>query len=62
MKFTDDYRAKERLWAAHPTVVPTAHSPKLPKFSPKKFSNHAEMNLWKTELLRQLARELPNDG
>jgi hypothetical protein len=62
MKVTDDYRAKVKLWVSNPAVVSALPPPKLPKFSPKKFSNHSEMNEWKSSLLRQLAREIKEDG
>ncbi len=61
MKISDDYRAKIRLWAANPVVLP-APPPKLPRFSSKRFSSHAEMNRWKRELLRQIAKETPLHG
>jgi len=56
MKFTDDYQAKLRLWAANPQGMPLPAPPLLPKFKPQKFRTHAEMNRWKESLLRQLAR------
>jgi hypothetical protein len=62
MKATDDYNAKLRLWAANPQVV---HLPKvipLPKFSPQKFSSHEEMNRWKANLLREIARQNATHG
>jgi hypothetical protein len=62
MKFTDDYHAKVKLWAAHPKVWPLPPPPRLPRFRPQRFSSHAEMNRWKAALLRQLAREGSGDG
>jgi hypothetical protein len=62
MKITDDYRAKIRLWVLNPQVAPAPLPPSLPKFSSKKFSSHAEMNRWKQELLKQLAREGAENG
>jgi hypothetical protein len=56
MKITDDYRAKIRLWAANPRVVPLPPGPRLPRFRARKFSSHAEMNAWKRELVLELAR------
>jgi hypothetical protein len=57
VKITDDYKAKIRLWAAQPRVVPAPPGPLLPKFPPQKFASHAEMNRWKAELFLQIARE-----
>ena len=62
VKISDDYQAKVRLWVTHLSVAPAPPPPRLPKFSPKKFKNHVEMNLWKRDLLEQLAREWPLDG
>jgi hypothetical protein len=59
MKISDDYKAKYRLWAADPRVVAAPAAPRLPKFSSRKFSSHAEMNEWKRALLRELARTAP---
>ena len=55
MKVTDDYNAKYRLWAANPVVVPAAIAVKLPGFKSRRFSSHAELNEWKSSVLRQLA-------
>jgi hypothetical protein len=59
MKITDDYTAKLRLWAEHPRVVPALAAPRLPDFKSRRFSSHAEMNRWKSSVLRQLARTAP---
>jgi hypothetical protein len=56
MKFTDDYNAKIRLWAANPSVIPMLPGPKLPIFPPQKFHSHEEMNKWKALLLRKMAQ------
>jgi hypothetical protein len=58
MKSTDDYKAKYRLWAANPRVVAAPPAPRLPKFASRRFSSHAEMNEWKRNLLRELARAI----
>jgi len=58
MKVTDDYRAKYRLWAINPVVVPAGRVVKLPGFKSRRFASHAELNAWKTSVLRQLARGL----
>ena len=55
MKVTDDYNAKYRLWAANPTVAPAAEPVKLPGFKSRRFATHAELNAWKSSVLRQLA-------
>jgi len=57
VKTTDDYQAKLKLWAAKPTVAALPRGPRLPRFSPKRFATHAEMNRWKEALLLQMARE-----
>lgn len=62
MKITDDHKAKYRLWAAAPQIVPAPAPPRLPKFSSRKFSTHAEMNEWKRSLLREIARTAPAHG
>lgn len=59
MKVTDDYNAKYRLWAANPTVVPAAKPVRLPGFKSRRFASHAELNAWKSSVLRQLATNLP---
>ncbi len=58
MKISDDYRAKIRLWAAAQRVVPLPAGPPLPRFTARRFSTHEEMNTWKLELLRQVARSV----
>lgn len=62
MKITDDYKAKIRLWAESPRVVPAPASPKLPRFVGRKFSTHAEMNEWKRALIRESAQSAPVNG
>ncbi|MCX6891694.1 MAG: hypothetical protein NTX51_09255 [Verrucomicrobia bacterium] len=62
MKVTDDYKAKTRLWAEHPKVVAVLPGPRLPRFPAKKFRTHAEMNLWKAALLREVANEAERHG
>jgi len=59
MKITDDYKAKYRLWAENPRVVPASFPTAIPAFKSKRFSTHAEMNAWKESLLRELARIAP---
>ena len=63
MKVTDDYKAKVRLWAANPRVVPLSRGgPSLPRFRAQKFASHAEMNRWKQALLIEIARSHAADG
>jgi hypothetical protein len=59
MKITDDYTAKQRLWAESPRVVPAPAAPRLPDFKSRRFSSHAEMNEWKRTVLLQLAQQPP---
>jgi hypothetical protein len=59
VKFTDDYNAKYKIWAADPKPQLGIPEPKLPKFSPKRFSSYEDMNRWKRELLDQIVREMP---
>jgi len=56
MKITDDYKAKYRLWAANPTVIPASAPVKVPNFKSKRFSSHAEMNAWKNSVIRELGQ------
>lgn len=62
MKITDDHRAKARLWARQPTVVPLPPGPTLPRFPAQRFRTHAEMNRWKQSLLRELAQTMTRRG
>ena len=59
MKITDDYKAKYRLWAANPRVVPASAPVRIPHFKSRRFSTHAEMTAWKSSVLRQLAQAAP---
>jgi len=58
MKVTDDYNAKQRMWAAKPTVVAVPPGAPLPGFKSRRFASHAELNTWKATRLRQLAQSL----
>ena len=62
MKISDDYRAKVRLWAQNPRVVPLPVMPPLPIFGAQRFRSHEEMNRWKRELLREIARSVARRG
>jgi hypothetical protein len=59
VKTVDDYNAKYRLWAANPIVVPAAKAVKLPDFKSRRFASHAELNVWKSSVLRRLAEAAP---
>jgi hypothetical protein len=59
MKVSDDYSAKYRLWAANPEVASAGKAVKLPGFKSRRFASHAELNLWKSSVLLQLARARP---
>jgi hypothetical protein len=61
MKITDDYKAKYRLWAENPRVVPASSPARIPHFKSKRFFSHAEMNTWKESVLRQLAQSAPGN-
>jgi hypothetical protein len=61
MKVTDDYKAKYRLWAENPRVVPASSPVRIPHFKSKRFFSHAEMNTWKESVLRQLAQSAPGN-
>ena len=60
MKITDDYKAKYRLWAQNPQVIPPGAVLIIPGFKSRKFSSHEEMNEWKRLVLREIARSQPN--
>jgi hypothetical protein len=59
MKITDDYKAKIKMWAANPQVVPDSPPKNIPKFRSMKFQSYAEMNAWKKSLLREMAKSAP---
>ncbi len=61
MKISDDYRAKIKLWAANPQVIPLPPGPRLPPFPPQKFRSYEEMNRWKEDYLREIARQAPGN-
>ena len=56
MKYTDDPKAKFRIWASSKTVYALPRIANLPRFGAKKFNSYAEFNAWKRELLLELAR------
>lgn len=57
MKIVDDYRAKYRLWAAAPRVVPPGPPVRIPGFRWAKFSSWQAFNEWKAGAIRRLAEE-----
>jgi hypothetical protein len=57
MKYTDDYRAKVKVWAANPQVVPMPKMVGVPRIGSRKFNSYAEMNAWKRERIREIARQ-----
>lgn len=57
MKITEDYKAKIRLWARNPQVIPAPPPVKIRGFKSRRFSSYAEMNAWKEQVLREQARE-----
>jgi len=60
MKITDDYKAKIKMCAANPQVIPDSPPKNIPKFASKKFRSYAEMNAWKKTLLREFAKAAPS--
>lgn len=62
MKVTDDYRAKYRLWAQATRTVPAGAPLRIPGFKSARFATHAEMNAWKTSVLRLLAQASRGNG
>ena len=56
MKYTDDYEAKYKIWAANPVVHPLPKVTGLPRTGSKKFRTYEEYNAWKQEYLIQIAR------
>ncbi len=61
MKQADDYKAKIRLWAQNPRVEPLPSGPPVPRFRPRRFKTHKEMNRWKQALLAEMARSHGTD-
>jgi hypothetical protein len=56
-KFTDDPKAKFKIWAREAKVYAFPRVANLPRFGVKRFRSYAEMNAWKRELLAELARQ-----
>jgi len=55
MKYTDQYAAKLEIWARECKVHPLPKIARLPRLPSKKFRSYTEMNVWKKDLLDQLA-------
>jgi hypothetical protein len=56
VKFTDDPKAKIRIWAAAPKVVPTPRFPGYPGFTSRRFDSHEALDAWKRERILEIAR------
>lgn len=56
MRRVDDYRAKYAIWASRPKVQRMPEFVGVPKFGARRFDTYDEMNDWKRELLREIAR------
>lgn len=56
IKITDDYKAKIKLWVAHPVVMPLPKPDNLPYFGHKRFNSYEEMNAWKKEYRAEIAK------
>ncbi|MBN1557260.1 MAG: hypothetical protein JW951_03855 [Lentisphaerae bacterium] len=52
----DDYKAKIRAWVHAPPRFEPAVPESLPHFGCRRFSSYAEMNAWKREYRRAIAR------
>ena len=57
MKSSDDYKAKLKMWAENPVVVGMPTIANFPEFGHVSFRNYEEMNAWKAEMRRELARQ-----
>ncbi len=56
MKISDDYQAKLKIWASEGKVYALPKITNIPKFSPQKFNSYAEMNAWKSQIIKKLIR------
>jgi hypothetical protein len=56
-KSKDDYKAKIKLYARNPLVIDFGITPVLPRFGHVRFSSYEELNTWKKEYLRSIARQ-----
>ncbi len=52
----DDYGAKFRLWIADPPSFKPPDPQGLPAFGWKRFDSYAELNAWKRDYRRAIAR------
>jgi hypothetical protein len=56
VKHTDDYRAKYTLWVSRPEICRLPGFTGVPWFGVRRFDSYDEMNAWKRELLRGIAK------
>ena len=56
MKYTDDYLAKYKIWAAERKVHPLPKFTGLPPFKSKKFNTQEEYDALRREYLIEIAR------
>ena len=56
VKRVDDYSAKYALWASHPEVCRLPGFTGVPRFGVRRFDSYDELNAWKRELKREIAR------
>jgi len=57
MKFSDDYDAKFRIWAAEGKAHGMPRIANLPSFGHRRFDSYEEFNAWKKSLLDRLLKE-----
>lgn len=55
VKKRDNYSAKIDLWIRTPKVYPLPEICGLPRFGARKFDSYKEFNVWKKELLGEIA-------
>lgn len=56
MKIKNDYKAKLKIWAVEAKVVSLPKAVGFPTFSCRRFSSGDEMNVWKKNMLAEIAR------
>jgi len=55
-KSADNYKSKIKFYIRNPQVAHIGVTPEFPRFGHVRFTSYDEMNAWKKELLRSLAR------